>query len=128
MTPDGTLCDAHRVAPNQRHHRLRPHELERLTANYQSGLAVNDLAAQYGINRYTVIEHMRRQGVPRRYPRLGEAEVREAISFYYSGDSLAKIGKQMHVDAGTVGRAPAQGWRGAARLSRPEALNRRLRS
>ena len=46
-----------------------------------------------------------RQGVPRRYPRLGETEVREAISLYYSGESLAKIGKQMDVDAGTVGRA-----------------------
>jgi dsRNA-specific ribonuclease len=93
------------MAPKQRHHRLRPHELEHLTADYRSGVAVNDVAAQYELNRYTVIEHMRRQGVPPRYPRLGEAEVTEAISLYYSGDSLAKIGKRMHVDAGTVGRA-----------------------
>jgi dsRNA-specific ribonuclease len=105
MTPNGTPSDATGVAPKQRHHRLPPQELDRLTADYRSGVAVNDLAAQYGINRYTVIEHMRRQGVPRRYPRLGETEVRQAISLYYSGESLAKIGKQMHVDAGTVGRA-----------------------
>ena len=105
MTPDGTLSDATGVAPKQHHHRLRPHEIEQLTADYRSGVAVNDLAAQYDLNRYTVIEHMRREGVPRRYPRLGETEVREATSLYYSGESLAKIGKQMHVDAGTVGRA-----------------------
>ena len=105
MTPDGTLTQATGVAPKQRQHRLRPQELEQLTADYRSGVAVNDLATQYDLNRDTVIEHMRRQGVPRRYPRLGETEVREAISLYYSGESLAKIGKQMDVDAGTVGRA-----------------------
>jgi len=105
MTPDGTLTKATGVAPKQRQHRLRPHELERLTADYRCGAAVNELAARYSINRDTVIDHMRRQGVPRRYPRLGETEVHEAISLFYSGDSLAKIGKQMHVDAGTVGRA-----------------------
>jgi hypothetical protein len=71
----------------------------------RSGVAVNVLAAQYGLNCYTVIERMRRQDVPRRYPRLGDAEVREAISLYYSGESLAKIGGQMHVDARAVGRA-----------------------
>jgi hypothetical protein len=50
-------------------------------------VAVNDLAARYDIYRHTVIEHMVRQGVPRRYPRLGEDEVREAIRIYQSGSS-----------------------------------------
>jgi transposase-like protein len=48
---------------------------------------------------------MRGQGVPRRYPRLGETEVHEAISLYRSGQSLAKIAGRLNVEAGTVGRA-----------------------
>ena len=69
MIPDGMVNRATGVAPRQRQHRLRPQELEQLTSDYRSGVAVNDLAARYDIDRHTVIEHMRRQGVPRRYPR-----------------------------------------------------------
>ena len=105
MIPDGMLNEATGVAPRQRQHRLRPQELEQLTADYRSGEAVNDLAARYDIDRHTVIEHMRRQGVSRRYPRLGEDEVREAIRIYQSGVSLAATGHRLGVDPGTVSRA-----------------------
>jgi len=105
MIPNGMLNRATGVAPRQRQHRLRPQELEQLTADYRSGVAVNDLAATYDIDRHTVIEHTRRQGVPRRYPRLGEDEVREAIRIYQSGESLATTGHRLGVDAGTVARA-----------------------
>jgi transposase-like protein len=105
MIPDGMVNRATGVAPRQRQHRLRPQELEQLTSDYRSGVAVNDLAARYDIDRHTVIEHMRRQGVPRRYPRLGEDEVREAIRIYQSGASLAATGHRLGVDPGTVSRA-----------------------
>ena len=105
MTPDGTLREATGEAPKQRQHRLRERELEHPVADYRSGVAANELATRYDINRDTVLEHMRRQDVPRRYPRLGEADVREAIRLYELGESLAKIGDRMNVNAGTVGRA-----------------------
>lgn len=70
MIPDGTLNGATGVAPRQRQHRLRPQELDELTADYRSGVAVNDLAPQYDLNRYRVIEH--KAGVP-----LRDCHVRE---------------------------------------------------
>jgi hypothetical protein len=36
MVPAGTLNEATGVAPKQRQHRLRAHELEQLTADYRS--------------------------------------------------------------------------------------------
>jgi predicted DNA-binding protein (UPF0251 family) len=99
------LDEATGVPPKQRQLRLRTHELEQLTADYRSGVAINELAARYEIDRHTVIHHMRRQSVPRRNPRLNEAGVLEAVRLYQSGESLATIGQRMDVDPGTVGRS-----------------------
>jgi hypothetical protein len=104
MIPDGMLNRVTRVAPRQRQHNLRLQELEQLTADYRSGAAVNDLAARYDNDRHTVIDHVRRQGVPRRYPRLGEDEVREATRIYQSGASLVATGHRLGVDPGTFSR------------------------
>jgi hypothetical protein len=77
--------------PRQHQRRLRQDELDHLVADYLSGVKVKELAERYRITRQTVLEHMRRQGVPRRHPRLGPLEVKEACDLYRSGKSLADI-------------------------------------
>jgi len=64
--------------PRQHQRRLRPEELSQLKSEYLSGVEVKQLAQRFGITRQTVIECMRREGVPRRYPKLGQ----EAIESY----------------------------------------------
>jgi DNA-binding CsgD family transcriptional regulator len=79
--------------------------LDHLVTDYLSGVKVKELAERYRITRQTVLEHMRRQSVPRRHPRLGRDEVDEAGNLYRSGKSLADIGAVFAVDPGTVRRA-----------------------
>ncbi len=101
MTPEpGPVV--HRRA-KQVHHRLRPSEIEQLITDYQSGVLVRQLAVRYGINRDTVIEHVRRNGgVRHRYPALLPKEIVEAAQFYRSGQSLATVGKHFGINASTV--------------------------
>jgi DNA-directed RNA polymerase specialized sigma24 family protein len=46
--------------------RLGPDELSKLVAAYREGVPVEELAASFGVNRTTVLGHVRRQGVPKR--------------------------------------------------------------
>jgi hypothetical protein len=66
---------------------------------------VIELARRYGIARQTVFDQMRREGVPRRHPRLSADDTQKAAEFYRAGDSLATIGGMFGVDPGTVRRA-----------------------
>ena len=91
--------------PRQHQRRLRQDELDHLVADYLSGVKVKELAERYRITRQTVLEHMRRQSVPRLHPRLGPDEINEACDLYRSGKSLADIGAVFSVDPGTVRRA-----------------------
>lgn len=104
VTPVGrAVVENHQ--PRQHQSRLRQRELDHLVADYLSGVKVKELAERYRITRQTVLEHMRRQSVPRRHPRLGPLEVNEACDLYRSGKSLADIGVVFSVDPGTVRRA-----------------------
>ena len=102
----------------QHQHRLRPEEQDRLVADYVVGVDVVELARRYGIARQTVLEQMRRQGVPRRHPRLSADDTELAAGLYRAGDSLATIGEVFGVDPGTVRRGSDQAWSPDARLPR----------
>jgi hypothetical protein len=71
-----TVEDRH---PRQHQRRLRQDELDHLVADYLSGVKVKELAERYRITRQTVLEHVRRQGLPRRHPRLSPDEVNEGL-------------------------------------------------
>lgn len=91
--------------PRQHQRRLRPDELARLVTDYVAGVEVMELVRRYGIARQTVFDQMRREGVPRRHPRLSVDETEKAAGIYRTGDSLATIGEVFGVDPGTVRRA-----------------------
>jgi hypothetical protein len=91
--------------PRQHQRRLRPDELARLVADYVAGVEVIELARHYGIARQTVLQQMRREGVPRRHPRLSADDTEKAAGLYGTGDSVATIGGVFGVDPGTVRRA-----------------------
>ena len=90
--------------PRQHQRRLRPGELSQLKSGYLSGVGVKELAQRFGITRQTVVECMRRAGVPRRYPKLGLEAIDKAASLYRSGWSLVAVGEALSVDPSTVRR------------------------
>jgi len=69
---------------------------------YLAGDSLPVLALLYGISRQTVSSILERHGVPRRRRSLSSEEVSIAADLYNKGRSLAKIGKEFQMDAGTV--------------------------
>lgn len=88
--------------PTQRQRRLDAAEQEDLVARYQAGDLMTELAERYGIHRRTVSAILKRHGVPTRTSGLSPEQIQHAVLLYAQGQSLAKIGKALGVDAGTV--------------------------
>jgi DNA invertase Pin-like site-specific DNA recombinase len=71
---------------------------------YLSGSTVKNLAATYGIHRTTVLDHLKRQGVPRRRSKLNRVDIDKAVSLYAQGNSGEAIAAELRVAASTVRR------------------------
>jgi DNA-binding CsgD family transcriptional regulator len=86
--------------------RLTPAEVTQLIELYRDGLSTYKLARQYGTDRHTIANHLRRGGVqlrPRQKmtPQLAE----QAKRLYGDGYSLAVISKQLGFSPTTIGKA-----------------------
>jgi transposase-like protein len=90
-----------------------------LVADYVSGVEVMELARRYGIARQTVLNHARRQGQPKRHPKLSPTAVEKAAGLYEKGWSLAQVGRWFGVNPTTIDRVlrangtairPRSGW------------------
>lgn len=83
--------------------RLKPAEVDALLAAYLGGDLVRDIAARFGVNRTTVMGHVKRRGVPRRREcGWGPEELAFAARLYAEGHSLAAVGRRLGVDKSTV--------------------------
>lgn len=77
-----------------------------MVAAYRRGVPVEELAASFGVNRTTVLRHVRRHGVPKRDRRtLRGADLDRAIGLYGAGRSADWIAAELEVAASTVRRA-----------------------
>jgi DNA-binding CsgD family transcriptional regulator len=84
--------------------RLKPSEVDTLVALYEAGASHRQLAARFGVHRETVLEHLKRRGVPGRPNRrkLSDEQVQAAARLYESGLSLAQVGETFGVNAQTI--------------------------
>jgi transposase len=80
---------------------LEPNKVAQLVRGYVEGLRVDELASQFQVNKSTVIGHLDRAGVARRWRKLQPADVQEA-NLYASGLSLANVAGRFGVHASTV--------------------------
>ena len=105
--------------PPQR--RLSPTDIDDLIAVYQGGATISQLAADFGVHRTTVGEHLDREGVPRHSERIAwdESTLRNAAELYATGLSLADVANRYEIDAQTVANRfrragvpvrPRRGW------------------
>jgi len=69
---------------------------------YRAGVAVKDLAIEFGVHRTTVTHHLQRNRVPLRRRGLDDQQVDQAVHLYRQGSPLARIGTRLDVDAHTV--------------------------
>ena len=106
--------------PPQR--RLSPTDIDDLIAAYQDGATIIQLAADFGVHRTTVGEHLDRHGVPRHSKQVAwdESKLKDAAELYATGLSLADVAKRYEIDAQTVANRfrragipvrPRRGWR-----------------
>jgi hypothetical protein len=86
--------------------RLGTDGVAELVAAYRQGVPVEELAASFGVNRTTVIGHVRRHGVPKRDRRaLRGTDLNRAIDLYAEGRSADWVAGELEVAASTVRRA-----------------------
>lgn len=93
--PPMTGDRAYATRIRQRQKRLDENEIERLIAEYRTGLTIYQLATRFGCHRTTVSECLKARGVQMRRRPLCEEQIREAIRLYQSGLSVAKAADQV---------------------------------
>jgi len=92
---------ARTVRSQRRLQRLNMEEVRELVKARVSGAEIDDLAERFGIGRTTVIEHLKREGVPgRRWPgrTLNAAQLEEAGRLYETGLNLIAVAERFGVD------------------------------
>jgi hypothetical protein len=104
MVPAGPVGGFPRTK-RQVQRRLTAGELEEFSTAYRAGSSIRELAQFFKINRTTVHAHVDTLGLPRRYPRLTQAGVKEAAELYQAGKSLITIGRHFGVAGDTVALA-----------------------
>jgi transposase-like protein len=80
--------------------------VECLIKQYRDGSTVKALAEEFGIHRSTVMDHLRRHGIPRRSDsmRWTPEQLAQATSLYRQGLSAAAISSQYGLDPSTVSK------------------------
>jgi len=88
----------------QQQRRLPDDIVQQLILRYQSGRAVTQLAEEFGINRRTALEHLKRADVSRRphVRKLTDELVREAERLYETGLSLKNVAARFKVNETTI--------------------------
>jgi hypothetical protein len=98
-TPEPT--PAKRDRP-RRVRQLGTDQIQQLIASYQAGATVYELGDRFDVERRTVSNILRRNGVPMRRRGLSPDQVDDAIHLYKLGWSLAQVGRHLGVDHVTV--------------------------
>jgi len=101
IAPTGLQAAVPRT-PKRVFRRLEPNKVAQLVQGYVGGLHIDELASQFQINKSTVIGHLDRAGVARRWRKLQPVDVQEAKRLYASGLSLANVAGRFGVHASTV--------------------------
>ncbi len=107
--------------PRQAQVRLTESEVDDLLDARLAGASILELASTFGVGRTTVMNHLRRRGVPTVGESLkwDEQTLAAAIRAYNNGNSLSVIGQQYGLDASTVRKRflranvtlrPRRGW------------------
>lgn len=104
IVPSG-LPNNNSEAPRRFRQTLNPGEIDDLAEAYKAGRPINDLAAQFGIDRSAILKHLKTLDILRRYPALDPDQCEEVCQLYGGGLNSTEIGQIFDVSADTVLRA-----------------------
>lgn len=116
----GAVPDQEGRLSNPVQRRLSETTVDELVSAYTAGSSIDSVAAQVGVNRTTIIDHLERRGVERRkvLRKMTDRSVRQAAERYASGESLRAVAARFGVDPSTLAREfrraapirPRRGW------------------
>lgn len=88
----------------QQQRRLPIDIVQQLIFRYQSGSSALQIAQEFGINRETALEYLKRAGISRRphVRKLTVEHVEQAGQLYATGLSLKKVAEQFDVNESTI--------------------------
>ncbi len=88
----------------QQQRRLPDDIVQQLGFRYQGGSSVVQIAKEFGVNRETALEHLKRAGISRRphVRKLTDQLVQEAGRLYETGLSLKNVAAQFDVNETTI--------------------------
>jgi hypothetical protein len=104
MVPNGSTVVKIRT-PRRVCRRLDSSQINQLVARYADGIPLAEIATTFGVDQWTVQKYARRNGLPRRSPRLGPNQAKEAADLYVAGSSLTSVAKHFGVATDTVAKA-----------------------
>ncbi len=102
--PDTDDYDTHHttIRTYQTARQLHAEDVDELEVAHRTGAKVYELAAQFGISRSTVSNHLRSRGIDTKPPGLHPDDVLEAARLYQANWSLARIAQKFATSANTV--------------------------
>ena len=102
-TPRKTSLKYERTGPlRQRQRRLSNELVIQMAVRYGEGATVYELAKEFGIDRRTASERLKKAGVRMRLQPPSDAMIDEMVQLYQSGMSFAKVGARLNVSPQTV--------------------------
>lgn len=86
--------------------RLSEYDVDEFISAYLDGSSIDSLAAQRGVHRTTIIDHLDRRGIERRrvVRKMTDQSVRQAGNLYATGQSLKVVAYHFGIDAKTLAR------------------------
>ena len=85
--------------------RLTPDRRAELVADYEAGIPVRAIAAEYGVHRGTIPGLAHRAGAETRHRGLNDVGQAEAASLYLGGMTLAQAARHLDISDESVRRA-----------------------
>jgi hypothetical protein len=93
-----------RSTPKARQRRLTPLDVDRIVADYESGLTVDQTAAKNEVHRTTAMRWLKKRGVKtrRNLRKLNDDQVRKAGKQYLLGVTVIELALELGVEAETL--------------------------
>jgi DNA-directed RNA polymerase specialized sigma24 family protein len=90
-------------ALKQIHKHLAPEEIEEIVLAYQSGKSAEKLASEYGCNRTTICNHLKKHGIKIGCQKIkSEEQLQEIITLYKRGQTTTELAALTGISASAI--------------------------
>ena len=84
---------------------LSEREVAQIVLDYQNGISMNNLADEFGCDRHTICDHLKKHGIKVSHNKIkSEEAVRRIVMLYEDGHMIEEIADQYDVSQTTINR------------------------